>query len=103
MTTQEQYIANHNRSPVMPGGNLFDDIQVHVMTMTVLDDENHPAESTRIHLDDISIEEEVTKTCEMCSYECILDSLMLHHINDHHNGGFLPAMTAVMKQAPWME
>ena len=40
--------------------NLFDDIQVHVLTMSILD-ENHPAESTRIQIESMT-EEEVLKS-----------------------------------------
>jgi hypothetical protein len=74
----------HNKRQVSfyGGGNLYDDMQVHVMTMT-MDDENNRAESTIIQMDSME-EDEVILNCNVCDYECGSDTLMMLHNNDHH-------------------
>ena len=73
------------RESFYEGGNLFDDMEIHVMTMT-MEEENHPAESTRIRID--STEDEGTGIlCNICGFECGSDTLLLMHNRSNHREG----------------
>ena len=60
-------------------------MEIHVMTMT-MEEENQPAESTRIRID--STEDAVTVfPCNICGFECGSDTLLLVHNRSHHGEG----------------
>ena len=62
---------------------MFDDIHVHVITMSIVEEQQeHPAESTRMSH---SVNyEEASASCNICGCECASDTLLLLHINGHH-------------------
>ena len=73
------------RESCYEGGNLYDDMEIHVMTMT-MEEENQPAESTRIRID--STEDMVTVfPCNIFGFECGSDTFLLVHNRSHHGEG----------------
>ena len=73
------------RQSCYEGGNLYDDMEIHVMTMT-MEEENHPAESTRIRMDSTEYEE-TAFLCNLCGFECGSDTLLLVHNQSKHGQG----------------
>ena len=55
------------------------------MTMT-MEEENHPAESTRIRMDSTEYEE-TAFLCNLCGFECGSDTLLLVHNQSKHGQG----------------
>ena len=46
INTLNEHTATKHQNSGYGGGNLFDDIQVHVMTMSTVEEQQHPEEST---------------------------------------------------------
>ena len=68
------------------GGNLFDDLEVHVNTMES-DEFDNVAESTRLTLSMAHSLENLEETiqCTECNYRCNSDTLMMHHKKEHNS------------------
>ena len=65
------------------GGNLYDDINIHVMTMSMSEEEfMHRAESTALNIETIS-SVEIQKICQICTHECGSESLFELHMKEH--------------------
>ena len=58
------------------------DVQVYMMTMT-MDGQNNRTESSRISMVSMEKDEEIL-SCHICGYKCGIDTMLLHHNNDHN-------------------
>ena len=64
-------------------GNLYDEMNIHVMTMSMSDEDFiHRAESTGINLETTSTVENL-KICHICTHECASESLLELHMQEH--------------------
>ena len=83
LNTLNEHNATKHQNSCYGGGNMFDDIHVHVITMSIVEEQQeHPAESTRM-TQSVNFEES-SASCDICGCECASDTLLLLHINGNH-------------------
>ena len=72
-------------------------MEIHAMTMT-MEEENLPAESTRIRIDSTE-EERISISCTIGGFKCESNTLLLMHNRSQHGEGEESsiALTAVIK------